>query len=335
MAMTEDVTNFPIGGYTLVCCGEQLLCFGGWVPGAPGKPPAARPQTAPAGRTATSGGVQRASNALHSFHLGEKRWHELAADTAVMPPPRAGHACVATGPTSLLVLGGTGSSHRKMDDIWELQLQRTDTTHTLRVEMRIEAWTPARARAERESVAEAAAAKRAEAAAAVAAAAAVGKSKGSKGGGGSPTKAKPAPPIGKKGEEVPPFEAPKPVLQASNVRSALSAALGLPPESFGLEVLEEVAAPADEGEAAPKKAEEAAPPPDGVTIRLSVLPLRCAISASASGSASASASASAPASSLQPRAFSLEPSALASAFSLQPNTPSAVTQRRGAQDLRG
>ena len=71
VATAEDVTNFPIGGYTLVCCGEQLLCFGGWVPGAPGKPPAARPQTAPAGRSSVSGGVQRASNALHAFHLRE------------------------------------------------------------------------------------------------------------------------------------------------------------------------------------------------------------------------------------------------------------------------
>ena len=88
VATAEESTNFPIGGYTLVCCGEQLLCFGGWIPGAPAKPPAARPQTAPAGRTGNSGGAQRASNALHAFHLGEKRWRELAADTAVMPPPR-------------------------------------------------------------------------------------------------------------------------------------------------------------------------------------------------------------------------------------------------------
>ena len=155
VATAEESTNFPIGGYTLVCCGEQLLCFGGWIPGAPAKPPAARPQTAPAGRTGNSGGAQRASNALHAFHLGEKRWRELAADTAVMPPPRAGHACVATGPTSLLVLGGTGSSHRKMEDVWELQLQRTETSFSLQVEMRVEAWTAARAKAEREAVAEA------------------------------------------------------------------------------------------------------------------------------------------------------------------------------------
>ena len=216
VATAEESTNFPIGGYTLVCCGEQLLCFGGWIPGAPAKPPAARPQTAPAGRTGNSGGAQRASNALHAFHLGEKRWRELAADTAVMPPPRAGHACVATGPTSLLVLGGTGSSHRKMDDVWELQLQRTETSFSLQVEMRVEAWTAARAKAEREAVAEAAAAKRAEEAAAAAAA---GADKGKKGG-SPPAKG------GKKGEEAPVADAPKPVLRLSNVLSALSAALG-------------------------------------------------------------------------------------------------------------
>ena len=42
VATAEESTNFPIGGYTLVCCGEQLLCFGGWIPGAPAKTPAAK-----------------------------------------------------------------------------------------------------------------------------------------------------------------------------------------------------------------------------------------------------------------------------------------------------
>ena len=74
-------------------------------------------------------------------------------------------------------------------------------------------------------------------------------------------------------------DAPKPVLLISNVLSALSAALGLPPECFGLELLEDEAAAVEEGGAvppSPRKGEAAAAggAPDGVTMRLCVLPLR-------------------------------------------------------------
>ena len=150
------VAGFPIGGYTLVSCGEQLVAFGGWVAGAAARQqPGARPQTAPAGRARAAGGVQ-ASNALYAFDLAKQQWRELAAETAT-PPPRAGHACCATGEHSLLVLGGTGSSHRKLGDAWSLQLQRTDTSQLLRMEMRVEAWTAERAKQERQPAWQAAA----------------------------------------------------------------------------------------------------------------------------------------------------------------------------------
>ena len=260
-ALAEPIqTPFPVGGYTVSCCGDRLIAYGGLTPAA--KPTAgARPSTAPAGRRAPAACLP--TSALQVLDLGEGVWRELPADTEP-PPARSGHACVATGEFSMIVHGGTGGSgHQKLADVWALELQRTESTTSLRMELSLDAWTAEHAKAVRDEVAaKAAAAKAAEAEEAAAAAAAAAAGGGKKGG-------KP-PPAAKKGggkgaEPAAEAVVAKPVMQIANVRSAIAGALGLPPECLEIEA-EAPPPPPAEGEAPPA-------PPEGTKVFVRVLPL--------------------------------------------------------------
>ena len=262
MPALEGQPPFPVGGYTVSCCGDRLIAYGGLTPAA--KPsPGARPSTAPAGRRAPAACLP--TSALHVLDLGEGAWHELPADTDP-PPARSGHACCATGEFSMIVHGGTGGSgHQKLADVWALELQRTESTTSLRMELSLDAWTAEHAKAVRDEVAaKAAAAKAAEAEEAAAAAAAAAAGGGKKGGKPPPAAKKGG---GKGGKDEPAAEAvvAKPVMQIANVRSAIAGALGLPPECLEIEA-EAPPPPPAEGEAPPA-------PPEGTKVFVTVLPL--------------------------------------------------------------
>ena len=90
----EKAAPFPVGGYSVCACGDQLVAFGGWTMGA-AKKPSARPQTAPAAGARSATGA-RPTNAVHAFDMASERWRELPSETTP-PPARAGHAGCATG----------------------------------------------------------------------------------------------------------------------------------------------------------------------------------------------------------------------------------------------
>ncbi len=117
----------------------------------------------------TAGGV-RASAELHAFSPADGEWRPLVAEGGLTPPARSGHASVALGPKSLLVLGGSGASHAKLGDVWQLDRVAQEMRTTEWLELTLDAWTAERA--EREAAAAKAAAEAAAAAAAEAAAAA-------------------------------------------------------------------------------------------------------------------------------------------------------------------
>ena len=192
--------------------GADVVAYGGPSPSTS----RARPQTAPVRPRKPL----VAAAPLHAFSPSTATWRELRAEAGEAPAPRSDHACCALNDASMLVLGGTGPRHEKLADAWRLRLRRTEVRREMRMELRLDAWSPARVARElaalRAAAAEAGAAAGAAAAAkggAKAAAPAKGKDGG---GGGAPTRLKDA-------------------LVTERVRRALSAALSLPAECFDVD----------------------------------------------------------------------------------------------------
>lgn len=178
-------------------------------------------------------------------------WQHICSE-GTAPQPRSGHAAVGLG-SYAMVLGGAGADRKRFDDVWKLELSKLETTKSSKVEMRLDAWPIERAQAVRKATRDEAAIAAAAAAAAASEAAKKPAAKG-KGGKAAPPPKKDA----KKGSE--PEAAPtKPGLQLEQTRSCLGAMIGIPPAALEIEIAE----PA-----------EVAPDVDGVTIWLSVRPLR-------------------------------------------------------------
>ena len=212
----------PTSGHTLESVDGDVVCFGGLVT----IPAAAtnRPPSAPPGRPPTASGAQPTA-ALHAYSLADCTWRELQAEND-SPPGRSGHACCRASDASLLVFGGADGRHRKLDDVWRLDLRREEKTTDLMLELCLDAWTAERAETEQLRATAAAEAAAAEAAAEAEAAT----KKGVKGGGqGGPGK------MGKE-EHASEVEPPKEVLRLGVVAHVIATALGVSDECINVEL---------------------------------------------------------------------------------------------------
>ena len=233
----------PSSGHTLVACdADTIIAFGGVSDKAAAVEPSRgsiRPKTAPVSRPHTAGGL-RPTAALHRFSRTSGQWRQIQAvgPAGQGPPPRTGHAACQVSATSMLVLGGTGSRHEKLSDVWRLDLADQKKKHSAHLVLTLDAITH-------------------EAAAEVTAAAEAA--------------------TGDAAEEGSPLSSPRKreVLQHEKLVASLSGACGgLPAECFRVSSVDSAEPPALAAFAAAAAAEAGDDALAGrVTVRVDVLPL--------------------------------------------------------------